>query len=154
MFRGTPYYDGDFIKVGDVGDIMVQLDLVPKVLGDGYEQGILKAVQYLYERSQEIVPVDTSALKASGYYVVIGHGFEAKGSVGYYEHYAVYVHENPVPYHQPPTQYKFLEQPLRENRKYMLEIVRRQMNKVATGKLKKDPKPPPPGNSATGRVLL
>jgi hypothetical protein len=36
------------------------------------------------------------------------------GSVGYDTDYARFVHENPYAYHAPPTQWKFLEMPLRE----------------------------------------
>lgn len=34
--------------------------------------------------------------------------------LGYYTEYAIYVHENPKAYHQPPTKWKFLEDPLME----------------------------------------
>lgn len=68
-----------------------------------------------FELSQELVPVDTGALKESGYLekdknaVAIGY---AKGGN---PDYATIVHEDPDKPHKAPTQYKFLQLPLEQD---------------------------------------
>ena len=68
-------------------------------------------------KSKRLVPVDTGALRASGHVqlpvirgkkvaVVLGYGGAAAP-------YAVFVHEKQAR-HNPPTQWKYLEQPLNE----------------------------------------
>jgi hypothetical protein len=71
-------------------------------------------VDLLYDESQKIVPVDTEALKKSGYKKVTSlPPVFTIGEVGYEgTTYGIYVHENPEHHHDPPTQYKFLEQPM------------------------------------------
>ena len=72
----------------------------------------------VFDRSQDIVPIDTGALRSSGVvdqpavegneiFVAIRYGGAAAP-------YAAVVHENLEAYHAPPTQAKYLEQPLVE----------------------------------------
>ena len=93
-----------------------------KILGEmeGATPGALKyGLKPVYEESQRLVPVDTGALKSSGYLearktpsgVVAEVGY-AKGGKPYY---AVFVHENLEAYHKPPTQAKFLQAALEKN---------------------------------------
>jgi hypothetical protein len=72
------------------------------------------ALSPIYDTSQELVPVDTGKLKASGYIEVQQEGSELTGNVGYARDndpfYAVIVHERLDLRHEPPTQAKFLEE--------------------------------------------
>jgi hypothetical protein len=70
----------------------------------------------VFERSQYEVPVDTGALRSSGYitqpYVI---GNQVAISIVYGQAaapYALWVHERLESYHEPPTKSKFLEDPL------------------------------------------
>jgi len=59
----------------------------------------------VFALSQQLVPVDTGRLKASGYRRALGFNFV----IGYNTEYAAYVHEIIDNYHAPPTQAKFLQ---------------------------------------------
>jgi hypothetical protein len=73
----------------------------------------VEALEPTFDKSQELVPVLTGALKRSGFLGVgesrgkkvaeIGYG---RGGVPFY---AARVHEDLDVYHKPPTQAKFLE---------------------------------------------
>lgn len=66
----------------------------------------------IYDKSQELVPVDTGRLKRSGYYEARKLKSGATAEIGYGRYgnptYAVFVHEIPMK-HAPPTQWKYLE---------------------------------------------
>jgi hypothetical protein len=80
----------------------------------------------VFNRSQYLVPVDTGALRSSGRVEApVLEGFAVVVSIKYggaAAPYALWVHEVPPPeeaasgertaYHLPPTQWKYLEQPL------------------------------------------
>lgn len=79
-------------------------------------QAIWEEANLIFAKSQILVPVDTSALRGSG-----GVSAPQRGNNGYYVDifyggpaapYALYVHEIIGNYHNPPTQAKYLEQPL------------------------------------------
>lgn len=86
----------------------------PKAMGNAlFQEG-----ERIMAAAKELVPVDTATLKTSGHVklpeivgddvtVVMGFGGAASD-------YAIYVHENLEARHAPPTQAKFLEQPLLE----------------------------------------
>lgn len=82
---------------------------------------LYQSAEAVMTKSKEICPVQTGALRASGQVgmpevtgnnvlVELGYG---NASVDY----AVHVHENLQAFHKPPTQAKFLEQPLKESLK-------------------------------------
>jgi len=77
------------------------------------------ALQPIYDRSQELVPVRTGELKASGYLEVRTSGDKIDAEVGYGRGgvpiYAVFVHENLEMFHEPPTQAKFLQTAIEEH---------------------------------------
>jgi hypothetical protein len=103
-----------------------RLAVAGKVLGPTVMGGAMyREALRIFEESQHLVPVDTGNLRSSGHVtppvilgskieVVIGYGGAAAG-------YAIFVHEIPPPpeqspggrsaRHNPPTQYKYLEQP-------------------------------------------
>jgi hypothetical protein len=75
-------------------------------------EGLRYAVQPIFDRSQELVPVDTGKLRDSGYIEVTSTARGSRVVVGYAKagdpHYAVYVHENLYAKHLPPTGARFL----------------------------------------------
>lgn len=76
------------------------------------------ALDPIFFRSQELVPVDTGELKDSGFVFVEKRASGARGEVGYAPggrpFYAVFVHENLEIRHESPTQAKYLEQAVDE----------------------------------------
>jgi hypothetical protein len=74
----------------------------------GYQAGLIRVGRLVMGYSQSIVPVDTEALKRSGYAYVWGSGFEAELDTGYTQYYAVWVHEDLTMSHAPGTSAKFL----------------------------------------------
>lgn len=77
------------------------------------------AKRFFFDPSQALVPVDTGKLKASGKIKLVGRAADNLAVVISYDTpYAVYVHEIPpsLAYHEPPTQWKFLSTPIRENK--------------------------------------
>lgn len=90
-------------------------------------QIVLDALRPTFNKSQEIVPKDTLALMKSGYLKAVrDRKGRVQAEIGYayrgYPFYAVFVHEMPIP-HKPPTQWKYLEQPLKED----MEDIRRRL---------------------------
>jgi hypothetical protein len=85
----------------------------------------------LQRESQQLVPVDTSALKNSAYTREIAPMPEhmIRVHVGYEQSYAIYVHEILDNYHAAPTTAKFLEWPARYLRKDLQAIIRKEMAK-------------------------
>lgn len=79
-----------------------------------FEATVREVTEEIFQESQRLVPVDTGALKRSGKYEVQGKGFSASGVISYDTHYAVYVHEDLTKHHAPPTQAKFITQPMYE----------------------------------------
>lgn len=86
----------------------------------------------VFAKSQELVPVDTGALKASGVFI------PAKSVMANYENpqayinygnadvdYALYVHENLEARHEAPTQAKFLETPLAQSEAKLMEAIKK-----------------------------
>ena len=81
-------------------------------------QAIWEEANIIFAKSQILVPVDTGVLRGSG-----GVSAPQMGNQGYFVDifyggpaapYALYVHEIIGNYHNPPTQAKYLEQPLME----------------------------------------
>ena len=79
---------------------------------------IYEEANVIFARSQVLVPVDTGILRGSG-----GVSSPQQGDKGYFVDifyggpaapYALYVHEIIGNYHNPPTQAKYLEQPVME----------------------------------------
>jgi hypothetical protein len=79
-------------------------------------QAIWEEANLIFARSQTLVPVDTGVLRGSG-----GVSAPQRGIDGYFVDiyyggpaapYALYVHEIIGNYHNPPTQAKYLEEPL------------------------------------------
>ncbi len=83
-------------------------------------QGVVRAAQFLLEKSQEIVPVDTGELKESGHIETTKNS----AAVVYEAEHAVIVHEDLDARHEPPTQAKYVEEPLRIYENKLKDIIR------------------------------
>lgn len=86
-----------------------------------------KCAHILLEKSRELVPVETGALRVSGRVVSSGAGFAARSYVSYDTPYAVYVHEDLTKYHEPPTQARFLADAVKKVRGAMTVCLARQI---------------------------
>lgn len=101
--------------------------LIGTLRSDTHE-AVRRMLQPVFDRSQELVPVKTGVLKASGYIETRRRGRggnQVIGEVGYGKGnippYTVFVHENLDVHHAPPTQAKFLEQAADEHIADMLD---------------------------------
>ena len=94
-----------------------------KAVGRGMEKGLYLAGLFLQRESQKIVPVDKGPLRESADTRMEGEGLRANVIVSYGTDYAIYVHEMVENRHKPGKQAKFLEQPFREKRDRMREIL-------------------------------
>ena len=95
---------------------------------------LFQLAEQIMAESKEIVPVDTGVLRASGHVqlpvitedrvtVTLGYGGAAAG-------YAVAVHEIPA-YHTPPTQWKYLEVPVRASTDELEDVVTKAVQDAA-----------------------
>ena len=91
-------------------------------------QAIWEEANTIFAKSQILVPVDTGVLRGSG-----GVSAPQMGNQGYFVDifyggpaapYALYVHEIIGNYHNPPTQAKYLEQPLMESMNGLQERIK------------------------------
>lgn len=94
--------------------------------GKQVERGLKKAGLFIQRISQEVVPIDTSALKNSAFTRATGSGFNVDVQVGYTKGYAIYVHERTELRHAPGKQAKFLEEPVRTKRQEILRIIKQE----------------------------
>ena len=90
----------------------------------GIARGLAKAGLFLQRESQKIVPIDTSALKNSAVTIVQGEGLSTVVIVGYFQSYALYVHEDLNARHAEGKSAKYLEKPLRQHKEYMAYLIR------------------------------
>lgn len=89
----------------------------------GLRKGLGRAGLFLQRESMKLVPIDTGVLRSSANTRLVGHGAESVAIISYGTTYGVYVHENLEARHKPGTQAKFLEQPFREKRDRLQEII-------------------------------
>lgn len=89
----------------------------------GLRKGLLRAGLFLQRESQKIVPIDKGVLRNSANTRLEGKGLEVAAIVSYGTEYAIYVHEDLEAKHKEGKQAKFLEQPLRDKRARLAEIV-------------------------------
>lgn len=76
------------------------------------EMAVEEVLEEVLAQSQAIVPYDTGRLHDSAFLRVERTSRGIKTEIGYDTEYAVFVHENPDAYHEPPTQWQFLLEPL------------------------------------------
>lgn len=83
--------------------------------------------QIAAKESQILVPRDTNFLAESMRTDSKGAGFGAIATLTYTAPYAWQVHEDPTKAHDPPTQYKYVTQAIRNRRGSMTAKLKRQM---------------------------
>lgn len=96
----------------------------PKAVGNA----LMAAGNYLFERSQPLVPVRTGALKKSGKVNLTKHQGKQAVSVTYNTHYALRVHEDLEMFHT-NGQAKYLSQPAKEYHKTLIHIVKEDLRR-------------------------
>ena len=105
-----------YINTGEIQLLANALKRIPSHMPNILEKSIYEEANVIFNESQKLVPVDTGALRASGFvhaprrennrvFVRVTYGGPAA-------HYALYVHENLYSTHTAPTQAKYLETPL------------------------------------------
>ena len=116
------------IDRGQLYQVMQAFEKTKNNDGRAIEGALRRAAQIVYELSQRYVPVDTGALKASGYVEYNGKtGLAAAFAVVYSAKYAIYVHERTdIPHHNPKeASAKYLERAARERFGVIRSLVRR-----------------------------
>ena len=111
-------------KVHGIERLQRRLRRKAKTYGKATVRGLLKAGLHLQRVSQQLVPVDTGALKNSAFTRQEGDDV----TVGYTQAYALPVHERTYVNH-PIGQAKFLEQPLRTEEAEMKRIIKQEAKK-------------------------
>lgn len=112
-------------EVGYIRSIRKQMDAIiqnvkkaVQHIEDTTPEALVFGIQPVFDRSQELVPVDTGALKASGFIETRETASGVEVFVGYGRFgrpfYAGFVHERLDLRHAPPTQAKFLEAAINE----------------------------------------
>jgi hypothetical protein len=121
-------------------------DLLDKLVKGG-RNAVELSGRFLYKHASEVfmqsqyeVPVDTGALRSSGYvttpYIVgkdVGVAIVYGGAAA---PYALWVHEILENYHEPPTKAKFLEDPLTNSVEKFREGFRRVLDDAIEGRFK------------------
>lgn len=111
---------------GLLGRISHMIDEVPDLI----ERALFEEATMIFNKSQELCPIDTKRLRDSGRISIdrTSEGFSA--AITYSTDYAIYVHEDLTKYHNPPTQAKFLEQPARERLPRMLSNIEKRVKRM------------------------
>lgn len=91
--------------------------------GQRFRRNLIRAGLFLQRESQQIVPIDTAALKNSAGTRPLGQGWKTDVVVFYTQAYAIYVHERTDIPHKPGKSAKFLTIPMREKRSVLLKII-------------------------------
>lgn len=105
-----------YINTDEIKILADAIKRVPGHMPNLLEKAIYEEANVIFNESQKIVPVDTGALRASGFVHAPRHEnnrtFVRVTYGGPAAHYALYVHENLYSRHDAPTQAKYLETPL------------------------------------------
>jgi hypothetical protein len=105
-----------YVNTEEIQMLADALKRIPSHMTNILEKSLYEEANVIFNESQKLVPVDTGALKTSGFvhaprrennrvFVRVTYGGSAA-------HYALYVHENLYARHTAPTQAKYLETPL------------------------------------------
>lgn len=101
-------------------------DMLGEDLDEEMEEGVGVWLEKTMALSQFYCPYDTGKLHDSAYTSVYRDGRGRIVAVlGYDTEYAVFVHENPDAYHEPPTQYKFAERAWKEMAPEAVDVISR-----------------------------
>lgn len=114
--------------------VISNLEEVLRSVDGATPEAIEAGLRLIFNKSQVYVPVESGALKESGYVDVVSGFFRHKGEVGYARNgqpnYAIMVHELVENQHQPPTSAKFLQRAVQEELNkvaaVMVKVIQRQ----------------------------
>lgn len=95
--------------------------------GKLHEAAIKDVMRFLFSKTQEVVPVRTGRLKASGRVTFTGSHWKTKAKITYNAPYAMIQHENLQFSHAPGKQAKYVEGPARKFRPQMRRRYERKM---------------------------
>jgi hypothetical protein len=112
------------VRIDGVREVVQALRRKTKMTADEIHGNLIRAGLFIQRESMLLCPVDTGNLRAGAFTRAKGEGFNTQVTVGYTANYAVYVHENLTNRHNPPTQAKFLEQPMRDHQAQIFEIIK------------------------------
>jgi hypothetical protein len=119
----------------------------------GFEEGIIKSAYFVLRKALEIVPTESGYLASTGNVVWTGSGFRTNAKVVFTAEYSIWVHERLDLAHgaeynrkyaeeiamglkmmkRPQEQAKFIETPMRQFRKEIMELVRASMKEKSKG---------------------
>jgi len=119
---------GSMIHMTGMSKVLANLKRSNLTTAAGVERGLKDAGLFLQRESQKICPIDLDNLRPSARTDSKGKGFNTDVIVHYGvgANYAVYVHEDLQAKHKPGKQAKYLEQPAREKKSEMIEIIRQE----------------------------
>jgi hypothetical protein len=103
-------------KIEGTEKMKLKLTAIGKLYPNIAKAALRKEAEDIMREAKLITPVDTGTLRSSGH-VKQDHGHEIAVTLGFggaAAPYAVFVHENLMSRHKPPTRAKFLEMPLRK----------------------------------------
>jgi hypothetical protein len=147
---------GGLAKIKGVGEVLKKLKNEHHRIQREVPRALTRAGLFLQRASQKMVPVHQGNLKASAFTRTSGSGFAAATTVGYTAAYAVYAHENEEAAHGaefnakhqkeianaktpaqkaiwfnrgPGQQSKFLEKPMRDERRTLIKMIRVDLEK-------------------------
>ena len=112
-------------KIKGLQKVMNNLNREVKKITFKSEKGLMIAGFFIKRKSQQNVPVDTGALKASAFVENISIFGKPAAMIGYTQSYAVFVHEIMTNYHK-VGRAKYLENIVKENQNEILQIIRRE----------------------------
>ena len=100
-------------KLTGAAELRRELRRLSKAYPDALKMGLLEEAYRIEAASVALVPVDFGRLQGTHYVSPPEEkGDDVTVEIGYGTDYAVYVHERTELQHRPPTQAKFLQQPL------------------------------------------
>jgi len=115
-------------RVEGVSKVLQNLKKAKFGLGRELEKGLTLAGLFLQRKSQDVVPIDTGALRNSAFTRKSGEGLSTEIRVGYTQNYAIFVHEDLEARHAPGKIAKYLERPARENKDEIRRIISKAMS--------------------------
>lgn len=90
-------------------------------------EAMKEALEPTLELAKKYTPVKTGTLRDSGYVEVYKRGGQPEAEIGFSRYgeapYAIFVHEMPQFYHDPPTRYKYLETAMVEDQDNILSRI-------------------------------
>lgn len=136
-------------RIIGLSDLRNKLRARKKKAAAGFEKGSKKAAKLILSKALEIVPLDTQELYDSGRVEVTGTGLNTEARIKFEAEHAIVVHEDLTLRHgaafneayaediaagktharRPQEQAKYIEKPIRENRKEIRDMINNEILK-------------------------